>query len=310
MIRRRILGLPIKVIVSLVLVAYLVYRYGGDAEFRHTLAHIAPKSFALAVGMLALGLVLLALRWKVLLEAAGVPLPLRTSIRLVFVGYFFNFFLPTTVGGDVARALGVGSRASLTVVGGSVLVERLLGFACLLAIGVVASFGVPALVITRNALWIATAVFVVGTLVLLFAPLPRTKGEGMVGRVVGGLSGVALQVRAYGFRPAALAVALALSFAWQFALVLVNATLSNGLGGIAPFGSLLALVPAVQAITMIPVSVGGLGVRELGYEYFFRTSGFDPAGAVALAASFLAATIVLALVGGVAYALGPAPERR
>jgi hypothetical protein len=304
LILRRILGLPIKLVVSLLLVAFLVYRYGGDAEFRDTIAHIDPKAFLLAEGILALGLVLLALRWKVLLEAAGATLPLPTAIRLVFVGYFFNFFLPTTVGGDVARVLGAGSRAPLAVVGGSVLVERLLGFGCLLTIGIVASFGVPALVITRNALWVSAAVFVAGTLVLLFAPLPRARGEGLVARALGGLGRLALQVRAYGFRPAALGAALVLSFAWQLALVLVNVALSAGLGGIAPLSSLLALVPAVQAITMIPVSVGGLGVRELGYEYFFRTSGFDPSGAVALAAAFLAATIVLALVGGIAYAVG------
>ena len=308
MISRRNLGLPIRILVSLALVGFLVHRYGGDPEFRETLARIEPSSFAAAVGILLLGLLLLALRWKVLLDAAGVAVPLPTAMRLVLVGYFFNFLLPTTVGGDVARVMGLRHRTGLAVVSSSVLVERMLGFGCLLAIGLAASWQVPSLAVTRNALAVATAIFAVGTALVLVGPLPSA-GPSAVGRALHGLRRVAIEVRAYGFRPAALAAAFVLSIAWQLALVLVNTTLSSGLGGVAPFGSLLALVPVIQAITMIPVSVGGLGVRELGYEYFFRASGFEPAGAVALAASFLGATVVVALAGGVAYLAGSARER-
>jgi uncharacterized membrane protein YbhN (UPF0104 family) len=65
----------------------------------------------------------------------------------------------------------------------------------------------------------------------------------------------------------------------------------------------------VQAVSMIPVSLGGLGVREMGYEYFFRVSGFEPAGAVALAASFLGIALLLALAGGILDLIWPVRGR-
>jgi uncharacterized membrane protein YbhN (UPF0104 family) len=298
-------GLAWKLGVSLVLVGILGWRYGGDARFQATLSELDAVSFLLATAVLAVGLLLSALRWKILLAAAGVSLSLRRSIRLYFVGYFFNFFLPTTVGGDVARAMGVGRGTPLPVVGGSILVERFLGFGCLLVMGIVASFTVESLSVARRVLALAAAAFAGGLAVVLFVPLPEVRAEGIVGRVLEGLRKTAIEVRAYGFHARALGWGVVLSVGWQLALVVANATLSHALGGVAPVRSLLALVPVVQAITMIPVSFGGLGIREMGYEFFFRASGYDPAGAVALGVGFLGVTIALALAGGVAYLVRP-----
>lgn len=305
MIRRSARGLAWKLAVSLVLVGILAGRYGGDPAFRATLARLSPASFLTAGAVLAVGLVLSALRWKILLRAAGVSLGLGRAIRLYFIGYFFNFFLPTTVGGDVARAMGVGRGTPLPVVGGSILVERLLGFGCLLLIGLLASYAVDSLAVARRVLGLAAIAFVAGTAAVLLLPLPEVRRDGWTGRVLGGLRKTALEVRAYGFHPGALVWGVVLSLGWQLALVVANSILSQALGGVAPFRSLLALVPVVQAVTMIPVSFGGLGVREMGYEFFFRAAGHEPAGALALGVAFLGVAVALALGGGVAYLTAP-----
>ena len=91
----------------------------------------------------------------------------------------------------------------------------------------------------------------------------------------------------------------------KLVLVLVNVVLAQGLGGIAPAGTLGAIVPVVQAVSMIPVSFGGLGVREFGYEFFFRVSGLPAADGVALGVCFLGISMVLALLGGLVYLAAP-----
>jgi uncharacterized membrane protein YbhN (UPF0104 family) len=307
--RGSILGTVLKLAISLGLMAWLIGRYGGDPGFRETLVRLDWRAFLLAEGVVALGLAVSALRWKVLLRAAGVTLGWGRAIRLYFAGYFFNFFLPTTVGGDVVRAMGAGGRTPLSVLGGSILVERILGFGCLLVIGLAASFSLAGLAAARAVLGISAAVYLVGLAVLLFVPLPESERAGRVGRVLAGLRRTALQVRAYGFHGAAIAGATALSLTWQLALVGANWILAAGLGGVAPGESLLALVPVVQAVSMIPVSFGGLGVREMGYEYFFSASGFDPAGAVALGVAWLGVTVALALKGGIVWMVRPVRER-
>ncbi|MGH2571443.1 MAG: lysylphosphatidylglycerol synthase domain-containing protein, partial [bacterium] len=149
MILRSSRGLWWKLAVSLVLLGWLARRYGGDPSFRATLARLDAASFLTAEAVVVGGLVLSALRWRILLGAAGVPLGLGPAIRLYLVGYFFNFFLPTTVGGDVARAMGVGKGTPLPVVAGSILVERLVGFGSLLAVGIIASFAMESLAVAR-----------------------------------------------------------------------------------------------------------------------------------------------------------------
>jgi hypothetical protein len=307
--RRRLLLAALRIAVSVTLLGILVRRYGGDESFRATLGGVAPLAFVQAEGVLALGLLASAVRWKLLLRAAGVALPFGSAVRLYFISFFFNFLLPTSVGGDVVRAVSVGGGARVPVVVGSILVERLLGFGCLLVIGTAASFAVPSLGAARAALAAASGAFALFTLALVLMPLPSVSRGGAIGRLLQGLVDTAREVRGYGFHGSALAAGLLLSVGWQLALVLANGILSAGLGGVATWGSLFALVPVVQAVTMIPVSFGGLGLREMGYEYFLGAAGFDPAGAVALAACFLGVSLSLALKGGLVYLIAPSRVR-
>lgn len=295
--------------ISLFLVAVLVHRYGGDETFRTTLRQLRLSSFLIAAAAVSGGLVLSALRWKILLAAAGVALPLGVATRLYFIGYFFNLFLPTTVGGDLVRGAGVPKDVPLSVVGSSILMERVLGFGCLLGLGIAASWLRPEMGAVRVSLSLTGLAYAVGVFALAFVPLPDSSSPGRRGRLLRGLRRTGQKFRAFGFHGPALFAGAALSLGWQIALVLANAALSSGLGGVAPLPSLLALVPVVQAAGMIPVSFGGLGVREMGYEFFFRESGLDPAGAVALAAGFLGVTFALALVGGALYLIAPVRGR-
>jgi len=303
-------GPALKVLVSGVLVAVLARRYAGDPDFRGTLAALDWRAFLEAEAILAAGLVLSAARWKILLRAAGVPLPFRSAVRLYFVSFFFNFLLPTSVGGDVVRAVGARRSGALPVIAGTILVERFLGFGCLLAIGLGASLVVPSLAMARGVLLVAAGVFLVGGLVLALAPLPAARSGGGMAKVLRGLRSTAMEFRSFGFHPAALAGATVLSLAWQGALVAANALLAGGLGDVAPLRILLAVIPVVQAVAMIPVSFGGLGLREMGYEVFFGAAGLDPAHGVALAACFLGVSVALALKGGLVYLIAPVREPR
>ena len=296
---------------SAICIGVLGTRYGRDPELRASLSGLDPRAFVLALALLAGGLVLSALRWRLLLASAGVRIGPAKATRLVFVGYFFSALLPTAVGGDFARALALRGSASLAVVGGSIVVERLLGFACLIALGLMGASVDGALAPARAALLLGAGAYLAGIAFLVFArfsDVPR--GGGMVARVRGAAIRLLAQVRAFGFHGRALAWGAALSLAWQLILVAVHVILSRGLEGTAPIASLVVLVPVVQAIAMIPISIGGLGIRELGYESFFRASGFDPREGVALGLGWLAASTSLALVGGALFAWRPRASRK
>jgi uncharacterized membrane protein YbhN (UPF0104 family) len=242
------------------------------------------------------------------LGAAGVRLGLGRAAHLYFVGYFFNALLPTSVGGDVLRAWALRGQAPLAVAAGSILMERILGFGCLLFLGLVGSFVAAGAAPARNALALAAAAYAAGVIVVLCVHIPQRPGSGILARVLTTLARVRSEIRSYGPHGKAMLAGVVLSFAWQGILIAVNAVLSRGMNGTVPLTSLLVLIPIVQALTMIPVSLGGLGIREMGYEFFFRSSGFDPAEGVALGLAWLGVSLLFALLGGALALARPLPR--
>ena len=134
---------------------------------------------AIAAGLPIFGMLFAVLRWRVLLGGVGVQPRLRSLYGAMLVGSFFNFFLPSTIGGDLARSwwirrnLGSGTL-SLTVV----VVDRLIGLVGICTVGLVAATLHPSLVGGLVDLW--AIALVVGTipvvLVALYHAVKATAG--------------------------------------------------------------------------------------------------------------------------------------
>ena len=85
-----------------------------------------------------------AWRWWLLLGPVDLRVPYLRMVAFYFIGMFFNFFLPTIVGGDavkavlLARETGAPARATM-----SVFMERNVGLFALLTIATAAAFVIP-----------------------------------------------------------------------------------------------------------------------------------------------------------------------
>ncbi|HEY8503477.1 MAG TPA: lysylphosphatidylglycerol synthase transmembrane domain-containing protein, partial [Gemmataceae bacterium] len=223
-------------------------------------------------------------RWWLLAGAFGFPRPLRRLTAVYFLGMYCNLLLPTSVGGDVVRAwyldAGQGRRMAALL---CVLVDRLLGLLVLLALACAAA----ALAVRDLPAWVAAGVWCLSAGVfagLLAAPwlsrvtgrlLERRSGPGFrPGRaarllyllrrtatvpagVVGGLLGLRRQ-------PGVLAWALAGSLVIQAGNVAVVWAAARALNADVPVLALAVAVPVVSFLTLLPVSVNGMGVREAG----------------------------------------------
>jgi uncharacterized membrane protein YbhN (UPF0104 family) len=92
---------------------------------------------ALSVAIFPVTIILTSIRWRRLMRAVDIEVPLRTALALNMVGMFYNTFIPTgSTGGDVIKAYYVSRhtphkvRAILTV-----LVDRVIGLIVLLMLG-------------------------------------------------------------------------------------------------------------------------------------------------------------------------------
>jgi uncharacterized membrane protein YbhN (UPF0104 family) len=174
---KRRLGLLVRVLGTAAALAWIATHVDlGDA--RDKLVRIPAATFVLAAALVAANVVAGALRWRVLLRAYGatqIP-PLATLIRLYFVAFFYNNYLPGAVAGDVGR--GVVTREAFADEGATgalsvVLVERALGLFALFALLAAGLIAAPA-TLDRGSLWGWTVLGTAGSFALVAAiPLAR-----------------------------------------------------------------------------------------------------------------------------------------
>jgi uncharacterized membrane protein YbhN (UPF0104 family) len=116
-------------ILALVLLAILLQEK-GDGELFSALRRVSIGYFLAAIAALLVSRLFSILRWHVLLRSAGVELSFSRSVMLTFTGNFSSNFMPTTIGGDVVRLAGamqLGYDRAICVA--SLVADRLMGMA-------------------------------------------------------------------------------------------------------------------------------------------------------------------------------------
>jgi hypothetical protein len=293
-------------LISLGLLAFVLRAIGLERVGR-VLLEAEPGPFVIALGLFFVGVVVRALRWRALLVALGLQIPLGRLVYLYFLGNFFNMFLPTGFGGDVVRVVELSQEADPTLVTGTVIVDRLTGLLMLFALALLAlPFTVGLL---PPELWLMIGLLAAGGLVAgalalqgrwlrrvtrwLPGPLSLT-GEGVLARVYDA-------VTACGWR--AVGAALFFSLIFNVLLVLENYLVARAVGIELSLAFFFLLVPLLSLTLMLPISFGGLGVREGLAVLLLGQVGVDEAQAVAYSLGVYAIARVTGLFGGLLFVL-------
>ena len=295
-------------------------RLGGSALVLGALLYFLPAGAVLeglrAVPPLAWPLALVfylschligVTKWRLLVNTASAGLPFWQAARAYYWGLFGNTFLPSIVGGDVVRA-GVALRAARSRSGlilGS-LVDRLQD---VVGLGIVAGTGAllspRALDPQSRQVFLAlgaalAAVALAGALALRFFPARLVSF-----RLRRKLVRVRSALRATASRPGALLSALSLGILLQTLLVTINWALGRMIGIEVPFYVWLFVWPLAKLSGLLPVTQGGIGVREAAQAALFAPFGVPAAKAVAAGLVFEAVLISGGLLSGViAYGAG------
>ena len=303
MTRKRLFNV-LKIAVSLGLMAFIFTRI-NLVETWNALRGAHWGIMAVAFALFVLTLPLRAFRWKALLDGLGVHAPISRLTVLYFVGTFFNIFLPTGVGGDVVRAVEFtqDSRHGAEAVG-TVFVDRLTGLLVLFVIALAAlpfSFRLVEPEVTVAIVVIALGGLAGGWLLLQGNMLGR------IGRRLPFLPAQDKLEKLYravgGCGRRALGRALTVSVIFNLVNILVNYLIALALGEHLSPWYFFAFVPLVSFSLTLPISLGGLGVREGTYALLFGQAGVAPEKAVALSLAYYAITVLTGLIGGLMYAI-------
>lgn len=279
----------------------------------------ALGDFALATLVLGSGFAVGAERFHTLLQAAGLTARRVKLLRAYVIGGFFNLVLPGAMMGDVYRVADARrDSGSGSGVLGILVLERLLGLA---AGGALALFALPALPAAELPRGLLPGLFAFGALLLVgpllplhpranralegFGPRLRSLSTGLADRVTRALEAVA---QAAGQRRI-VATAFGWSLVNQALPVAAVWVLSWPLDAHVAWYWYVVIVPLVTLASMLPISLGGTGVREALYVALFGALGMRAEVALALSLSILAAALAWGLVGLLLFLLGPPAVR-
>lgn len=304
----------VRVVVSLVALAVLLPRAArliGPVWKPATLLWLGA---AIVVTLVGVGLA--TVRWQRVLAVLEVPARTRSLLSPYLAGLFVSNFLPTTIGGDVLRV----SRLSATNgetprTFASVVLERLSGWLVLPVISLVTFAVNPGLlqapiVESSRLVVIISLVTLVALALLLGAASSTWVGDRLVAR--GGwrrfANAIHVGMARFRRRPGMAAEVLVVGFAYQLAVVLAAFLAAKALGLSVSWTAVLAFMPAVAIVQVLPApTIGGLGVREGAFVLFLHPLGVSTDQAITLGLLVYGLNLMASLLGAPAFASGGRP---
>ena len=266
-------------------------------------AHLEVGYWLAAVGVLLASQIVSAARWKVFADQLGMRRTLRQLTGYYFIGMYFNLLLPTSVGGDVVRAWFLNARSGRKLRSvAAVLLDRLNGLGVLVMMACVGALFLP----PEMPSWIGWSVAGIaaagmfGVLSLLairhlgLLPANRVQQFNVMWEVVGS--------------PRSLIATTLLSAVVQLANAALVWLIAQGLGSTVPFSYYAVLVPMVSLLTLLPISVNGMGIREEATVLFLAPWGVAKEMALTLALLWFAAHLAASMLGGLVYLFGHFPK--
>jgi uncharacterized membrane protein YbhN (UPF0104 family) len=208
-------------------------------------------------------------RWRSLLRGQEIEVPYRELLGLQYGSYFASNFLPTTIGGDVIRFVGILGKTSNRVGGAaSIVVDRAMGVFAML-------FFLP-LSFPILGGFLATLGVAIGNV-----ELPDSL-RSAIRRV---WDATALWLKS----PASLLVALLASWVGIMVYFLFIWMLANGLGIDVNLAQVAGVTAVTYFLALIPFTINAYGLRELSIIALYSTLGAsaEQAAALALLSRFL-----------------------
>jgi len=265
-------------------------------------------------GIAAFGVIeiLGSIRLQLLLRVQGVNLGFFRVLCLFMIGILFNLFGIGGTGGDFVKIFYLlketpGKKAQALL---AVLMDRLIGLLGLIIVtGVIMVLRYQWLSsneVTRNLTWTLFAIMGASLGGMIFSFL--ITGFDLANKLPAKMPGrdkfidLSIAYNAYARAWKASLGAIFISFGIHFCSFYIFYAASRALRQTTPFMDYFGIMPVINTIAALPISVGGAGVREKLFEEMLgKLCGIPPDIAVAISLTGFSVLIFWAIVGGVIY---------
>lgn len=293
--------------ISLLLLLFLL-RYVNLNDLTLLLRNFSWPYLTGYLALTFLDRLIMAYKWKILLDVKGVASSFGGLIIVYFKGTFFGNLLPTSLGGDAVRAYELSKNNQTVEVVASIIMERFLGF---LSSALMAILVIPLLFLFvpgfPRILLILLALFLSAGVIFLFFLL---HGEGRAWGLAPFLeklpwadkfSKISSSFVLYRNHPRALGKFFLWSFGEQLLPILATFLLALTLGLPIPIYYLIPIIPITQFFARIPISLSGLGIQEGLFVTIFALIGISATSAFTLGLASNLGNILTGLPGAYFY---------
>jgi uncharacterized protein (TIRG00374 family) len=297
--------------ITLGLLAFLAYQM--DLRKLWTiLVSASPWLVLLGTLIHILGVLISVVRWRTILENFDIHIDYSPLAKITFIGFFFNLFLPSGIGGDFFRAYYLSKRKArgMSTTLTTTLLERSGGLCALLVIGTLfAAFedlqveGVRLFYVFL----VLITLYLLGNLMLFHGWIHRQISsflkrrnlehfEAKMELVYNGLNTLRGNRRS-------ILVALFLSLLIQLITVVVVWIAALAINIDAPFRIFMIFVPLINLSIMVPLTINGIGLRESLFYLLFSQIGLPVETSVSLSLVTFSIYLLTAIPGLVIYSL-------
>lgn len=312
----RVIKQAIKVAVSLFLLSWLL----ATIDWRGCMPIIARADWVmmlLAVVLLTMERVLSVAKWLLFLKIKGSSVSFWRLFIINYIGGFWGLVLPSSVSADIVRGYYLSRvTADLKLTVTSMAADRFISGVSLVCVAFVGGWYAgckPGLEHLRLVTVILGAVTAAVLAILFNSAFLRWFDRKILARlnmwrfvqIARQWMASCLEYRQY---PTLLIKSFGLSIAVQAMRVFIFYVVSLGFGLHAPLVYFVVFVPLIMVLIMLPVSLNGIGVREVSFVGFFAMAGLPEIGAFVVSFTVSILTTLTTALGGIIYMFDRSPH--
>lgn len=273
------------VIISLIVFIWLI----DFKKIKELFLQLNLILFILAIVLILTRHIFQSYKFYEILRLCKISLPFSLINVHYFIGYYYNFFLPSSIGGDIVRVVlmsnnGVQKKDS----GNIIFLERLLGIISLALIAAISVFFIPFSIQDTN--YIYWIIFVFISTLPIFYKLKHNKKLKPFHEWLNTFNSLNFKKLLYIF---------SLTIVFQVFSIYIRYLLSNAFNINIEFEYFLLFIPIINFVTLLPISINGFGTREASFIFLFGLVGVVKEDAFVLSMTSYILMLILGAIGAI-----------
>jgi uncharacterized protein (TIRG00374 family) len=282
------------------------------------LRRVSPAFILFAWCLYALCQLISAYRWQLLLRAKEVHVGLCQLFSFYMIGMFVNNFLPGSIGGDLVKSYHLFRRTREPEIAAvSVFLERFTGLIGLTLISLIA-LAIGYRELNSPFVWgavLSAAAALVGVMVVLWQLPNMVRRVPLLSRlfprsITQLAMGIYAALASYRHHKSTILAAVIISALLQFLFAVYYACASAAMGFRIELMYFVLFLPAVTLISLIPLSIGGLGLRDAAMVVLFGAAGISQADILSVSLTVHVINTMLSFWGGILLIKNRVPPSR